>query len=217
MSTPESKSPLTCSPPRINKFAKPPPSPAGPPIPFPNRTPKVSLLQTEAPKQFSFSPEPFKQFSFLPEQIPEPPKKSVEPTKQFTEPPKKSSKVYQKALKFLGKNPDIQIMGHTFWIHPGIYETVEIIDTQEFPLTVRLQQDLSPETVKQLTELFKTSWYEPRGIHGVQTDKMEKALERFLIAHYLEEGRLSYEDIRELKLRKKLEKDQGKYEKLLKD
>lgn len=101
------------------------------------------------------------------------------------------------------------------WVNPSIYETVEIIEGDEFPVIVRLKQKLSHRTIQKMSELFRTSWYEYRGIHGVQTTKIEKALERFLIAHYLEEDRLSYEEIKGLELKKKLKKNRTQYEKLI--
>lgn len=272
---------LCSSPPKINKFAGSATnrvvfSPPGTPAPFPNKTPKISLITQETDQPISGSSKSIQDFSammsllpkhvnqdspvtnllalrsnqdqlkagllplqdLLPQRVNQnqpkvgllPPKfpavhsmPELSPELVFPcmNPPKTivdlahSSKALKKVEKFLEKSPDLKTKDRALWINPSIYESVEVVDSEEFPVTVRLKQDLSPKTIQKMSELFKTSWYEPRGIHGIQTTKIQKALERFLIAHYLEEGRLSYHDILELNLKKKLEKDRNKYEELL--
>ena len=91
----------------------------------------------------------------------------------------------------------------------------DTIEDEDGILTIRLRKTLSPSTAEKFASLFKTSWYEPKGIIGVQTNKLYKAVERFLIAKYLEEGRLTYEEIREMNLRKKIKKNYNKYVNML--
>jgi len=190
---------MNSSPPRVNKFkaslASPPPIAVVHPIFMSQgKTPRVSLLP-EASSPFITQQTQSSKGSLW-----------------------EQDELYRKVEEFLGKAPDLmddQAGGYAFWMSPGIYLSVELHDRKDFLLTVRVEQKLSSKTIKHMNKLFKSSWYEPRGIHGVQTDTMEKALERFLIAHHLNEGKLSYEEIRNLNLKDKLEKDRAKFEKLI--
>ena len=201
---------LVSSPPRTNKFG-PGTVIKSPAILSPltvNRassTPRISLLpRDEAPPRSEVSLE-------SPVVIPGTPGPIIAPALV------PSSSMQKKVQEFLERPPTYISAEYAMWLNPRIYETVEVTNDKEFPITVRFKQKLSPQTVDKLKELFKSSWYEPKGIHGVQTDSVEKALERLVVAHFLEEGKRSYEEIKQLKLGKQIKENRSKFETLIHD